>query len=257
MGTMESGKTYIIYKATNKNNGKVYIGQTMFSLMRRSSQHRNCALNKLKKTKFYDAIRKYGFNSFLFEQIDSASSWNEASEKERKYIEFFDSYKNGYNSDLGGNTRPITNEERLRISKKLISHKVSEETRAKIRAARARQKPRTWNDEQRLEASIRAKQYFLTHPGTMKGKKFSNDHCKHISESLTGRKLSDEHRKKISKTQKGKSISEKTRKKISEANKGKKLSEEHKRKISETRKRLGLGNYGRWEKNNQIKNKGV
>lgn len=253
MGTMEQNQTYIIYKATNKENGKIYIGQTIFSLKRRSSQHKNCALNKMIKNKFYDAIRKYGFDSFLFEQIDSACGWREASDKEKKYIAFFDSYRNGYNSDLGGNTRPIPKEERLRISKKLIGHKVSEETRVKIRAARARQKPRTWNDEQRLEASLRAKQYFLTHPGTMKGKKFSKDHCKHISNSLTGRKLSDEHRKKISEASKGKIISEEARKKISEASKGKKLSEEHKRKISETRKRLGIGNYGRWKKQSNRK----
>lgn len=249
MGTMEQNTSYIIYKATNKQNGKVYVGQTIFSLKRRSSQHKNCALNKLIKSKFYDAIRKYGFNSFVFEQIDSAVGWKEASFKEKKYIALFDSYKNGYNSDLGGNTRPIPEEERLRISKKLLGHHVSEETRRKIREARARQKPIVRSEESKQRSSIRMKEYFSTHPGTMKGRKFSKEHCRRISESLKGKKLSEEQKRKISEIQKGKTISEETRKKISKANKGKKLSQEHKRKISETRKRLGLGNYGRWKNN--------
>ena len=54
-----------------------------------------------------------------------------------------------------------------------------------------------------------------------KGKQFSSEHCKKLSESLIGRTLSSEHRKKISESRKGSTLSEETRKKMSEAHKGK------------------------------------
>ena len=53
----------IIYKAVNKSNGKVYIGQTIDGINKRSSQHCSNALNKnhsAYNTKFYRALRKYG-----------------------------------------------------------------------------------------------------------------------------------------------------------------------------------------------------
>lgn len=54
-------------------------------------------------TKFYNALRKYGYKNFTFEVIEECS--NDPAildERERYWIEFYDSYKNGYNSTLGG-----------------------------------------------------------------------------------------------------------------------------------------------------------
>ena len=61
----------------------------------------------------------------------------------------------------------------------------------------------------------------------------------HKSLHNKGKKFSDEHRKKLSEAKKGKFLSEEHRRKISEAKKGKKrmpFSEEHCRKISEAKK---------------------
>ena len=44
----------IIYKITNKINGKVYIGQTVNSLQQRWREHRNARDKNL----FHNAIRK-------------------------------------------------------------------------------------------------------------------------------------------------------------------------------------------------------
>ena len=86
-----------------------------------------------------------------------------------------------------------------------------------------------------------------------KGKKFSEEYRKKLSEANKGKKLSeetrekmreekkkkkfsDEHRRKLSEAKKGKHLSEEAKKKLSEANKGKKLSDEAKKKISEAAK---------------------
>ena len=54
-----------------------------------------------------------------------------------------------------------------------------------------------------------------------KGKKFSDEHRKKLSEAKKGKFLSEEHRRKISEAKKGKVRSEDTRMKISAAIKGK------------------------------------
>ena len=95
----------IIYKATNVINNKVYIGQTKNSLETRMSQHlRDAKCKKKKNTYFQDAIEKYGEHSFVFEIIDEVNSPEEADEKERYWISFYNSTdkKNGYNLDSGG-----------------------------------------------------------------------------------------------------------------------------------------------------------
>ena len=76
-----------------------------------------------------------------------------------------------------------------------------------------------------------------------KGKTFSEEHRRKLSESLMGKPRSEETKRKISKAQKGenhhmygKSHTEETRKKMSKANKGKTLSKETRRKMSEAKK---------------------
>jgi hypothetical protein len=72
-----------------------------------------------------------------------------------------------------------------------------------------------------------------------KGKSFSEEHKKKISEANKGKHLSEEAKRKLSEANKGKKIgprSEETKLKISAANKGKKRSEEARKKMSEARK---------------------
>ena len=95
----------IIYKAVNKINGMIYIGQTIKSLKQRKAQHEELAL-KGKGSRFQKALLQYGLDVFEWSIIDTANSIEELDKKEAYWIEFYKSYENGYNSTLG-NSNPM------------------------------------------------------------------------------------------------------------------------------------------------------
>lgn len=92
----------IIYKITNKVNGKVYIGQTIHSLEARWKRHLKCARDGV-DTHLYQAIRKYGEENFIHEIICEAKTKNELNILETYYIQEYDSIHLGYNMVDGGN----------------------------------------------------------------------------------------------------------------------------------------------------------
>lgn len=109
----------IIYKATNKINNKVYIGQTVRSLEVRMSEHK-----RHNYTSFDKAINKYGLENFDVEIIDTAKDINELNEKEIYWIKYYNCVvPNGYNQCNGGeNTLGYHHKEE---SKKKMSQKKS------------------------------------------------------------------------------------------------------------------------------------
>lgn len=52
--------------------------------------------------KFVNAINKYGWDNIKHEILETGLTHKEAKEKEKYYIEKFDSYHNGYNGTFGG-----------------------------------------------------------------------------------------------------------------------------------------------------------
>ena len=92
----------IIYKITNKANGKVYIGQTTKTLAERKQGHHLSAFSGMRKTKIYTAMRKYGWENFEFEELDTASSQDELDELEQHYIREYNAIEDGYNLSIGG-----------------------------------------------------------------------------------------------------------------------------------------------------------
>lgn len=107
----------IIYKVTNLVNNKIYIGQTTNTLEYRKDQHFREARSKKRNTVyFHNALNKYGFKNFLFEEIDTAGSQEELDEKERYWIKFYDSTnkEKGYNLDSGGHKGGVKSEETKR-----------------------------------------------------------------------------------------------------------------------------------------------
>lgn len=93
-----------IYKATSITTGKVYIGQSCQTLEKRMHQHLSRAMtNYDPNNHFHNAIRKYGFQDFVFQVIeDNIISDEVLNEREKYWIEYYNSYYDGYNSTLGG-----------------------------------------------------------------------------------------------------------------------------------------------------------
>lgn len=114
-----------IYKITNTVNGKVYIGQTINSINKRFHRHLNDAMNHILDTHFARAIRKYGPDKFIVEEIDTAKTQDELNLKEQSWIRYYDSVKTGYNETdaickSGGNTYQSKNEEEMKSIKEKI-----------------------------------------------------------------------------------------------------------------------------------------
>lgn len=95
---MDKGK---IYKITNGINNKVYIGCTVTSLEKRYYEHLYRCFKTDYKSKLYNSIKKYGEENFTIELIEECEVIH-IYEIERKYIEQYNSFKNGLNSTLGG-----------------------------------------------------------------------------------------------------------------------------------------------------------
>ena len=114
-----------IYKITNIQNNKVYIGQTIRPIKDRFHRHINDAMNNILDTHFARAIRKYGKDNFIIEEIDFANNQNELNKKEQYWIRYYDSIYSGYNetdaiSKCGGNTYMSKTEEEMDIIKEKI-----------------------------------------------------------------------------------------------------------------------------------------
>ena len=92
----------VIYKIVNDINDKVYIGQTAGPMVERYKQHLSNVNQKRHQEKLYQAMREIGVEHFHQELIEEVTE-KELDEKERYWIRFYDSLKNGYNMTCGGN----------------------------------------------------------------------------------------------------------------------------------------------------------
>lgn len=100
-----------IYKISNNINHKVYIGKTSQSIERRFREHcRDSQKDRNQSRPLYRAINKYGKDSFWVSLIEECPEEN-ACDRERYWIKYYDSYKNGYNATMGGDGKYRCNRE--------------------------------------------------------------------------------------------------------------------------------------------------
>jgi group I intron endonuclease len=229
-----------IYLAKNLLDGKCYVGQTK-DFNERVRGHLYEAL-KGKGYKFHAAIRKHGKENFTFEAIEECED-EVANERERVWIERFDSFKRGYNLTSGGDHFEFSDETIQKI--KDANSNLSDEQRY-IRGSAFRGKHLSEEHKQKLREANKGKippcyeETRRKRSKSMKGKNTgpkSEEHRKKLSEAHCGKKLSDEHKEKL----RNKPVSEETRQKLSEAGKGRIVSEETRRKKSESMKGKKFG----------------
>lgn len=130
----------ILYRATNANNGKVYIGVTQRPISDRRREHINEALSGRGKHPFSLAIRKYGSDAFSWEVVQTFMFADDAMNAEIQAIKTIGRHRT-YNFLEGGKGGggELSADARARISafhkgkKWGLGKKRSDETRALLR----------------------------------------------------------------------------------------------------------------------------
>lgn len=182
----------IIYKVTNKVNEKCYIGQTSQSLTRRKNSHRSESKNTRYKSIFHAALKKYKEESFDWEILCECDDLKELNDKEIYYIEYYDTYNNGYNLTLGGGGS--------------TGFKHSEETKNKLSFLHKGKKSYWYGKHHSNETKIKISKAISGKNHYNYGRTFSEETCRRISESKKGFKYSLESRIKMSEAHIGKNL---------------------------------------------------
>lgn len=173
-------KTYTIYRAYHKDSNRSYIGFDS-SWPKRKYAHKQKTKSK-NKQHFHNAIVKYGWENFEWEVLYSSSSREDCLEKEKFYIEEYNSMNNGFNMTLGGEG--------------IVGWKHDEKTKLKIGQSNT---GKIMSDDSRRLMS--EKKVGKSSPN--KGKTFSEEHRKKLSLSKQGKSRDDETKRKISSKLKG------------------------------------------------------
>ena len=94
-----------IYKITNLKTKEVYIGKSI-DIKERWREHMKCGLgiDTPAGNKLYASMKKYGIDSFSFELLEKCTS-EELNEKEKLFIDLYDSYNFGMNSNSGNGVK--------------------------------------------------------------------------------------------------------------------------------------------------------
>lgn len=242
----------IIYKITNKINGKIYIGQRAKSSESFLDSHYYGSGILIKQ-----AVDELGIDNFIREIIEVVDNITNLPLRERFWIAFYQSNLRsvGYNLSSGGDNAP--------------GFKHGEETKRKIGLS---SKGRVCSDDKKAKQSASMKKRYENPDNrkktseAMMGHEVSSERSFKISKTLKLRYLDSdfaeymtnirrqdvrtdeakakraeslrtpEAREKMSKIKMGHKTSDETREKLSEAGKGRRLSPESRGKLSQTKK---------------------
>lgn len=164
-------------KFENSINNKIYVGASTNPELR---YRKHLEASKTGDNHFYRAIRKYGINNFKFEIIECTKLENLFS-REKYWIAKLDSYKNGYNSTVGGeggNTFAKRTPEQMKIT----GNKISESLKGSRNGNRGQ---------------------YVGEKDAMYGKHLTDEHKRKMSAKLKGVPKSEEMRVNLSKATKG------------------------------------------------------
>jgi len=198
-----------VYMATNRVNGKRYIGMTTLELEERKQQHEKDA-KRGSDSLFHKAIRKHGPTSFRWRAIYFSDDRDELCLFEVESIRFLRTMSpGGYNLTAGGDNPPHGPEWSQKVSIAMRGNKSS-------------------------VGVVRSKELRYRHSQRMMGHGVSAAAREKISKALKGRVRPD-----LSRIQKGKIVSAETGRKISKALKGKKKPVGFAEKVSKIKSGMG------------------
>jgi len=134
----KSSGPYLVYRLTNKHNGKAYIGITCRSAEVRWQEHCQRARQGTRvRSRLYAAIVKYGPEAFHLETIATANTDDEARALEVHHIALNRSYDDGYNANRGGHGLLVVPDDiRRKIGDAQRGKVISEECKAKMSKAK-------------------------------------------------------------------------------------------------------------------------
>lgn len=226
-------KVGLIYVVENIINSKKYIGATSLGLSVRKQQHEKIAENG--KTKYYihRAINKYGKENFIWFVLEDNVPLSIMFEREKYFIEKYNTFDSGYNITLGGEGvvgNILSEESKRKIGLASKGRKVSEKTKRKIsesskgkkksketiKKMKAYQSNRTLPPEciERF-AKVNAESIWI-HKGEEE-KRIQKENFHLFPDWERGRGWTEEQLKAISKVHKGKLVSEETKEKMRKA----------------------------------------
>lgn len=199
-----STRRYVVYKHTNKANGKVYIGITYNEKYRWRGS--GCAYKS--NSHFWAAIQKYGWDGFYHEVLYRDLSHEDACALEIMLINEYQSTdrNHGYNKSPGG-AYPLTSQSGE--NHPMYGKHHSDDARAKMSLAKAGSRHHCYGKH--LSAETRAKI-----GAANKKNRLTDAQKQHLRELNLGKKQTLETRQRRSRSLMGHIVSDETRKKISD-----------------------------------------
>lgn len=157
-----------------------YVGQTINPLDRFKQHINDSKKDKRSSIFLYNAMKKYGIDSFTFEIIEENIPIENISERERYWINTLNTLRpNGYNLTLGGEGT--------------FGYKHTEETKKKL----SEMKKGRFTHIQTIDSREKISR-------ANKGKKPSAQAIENSKKAHTGKVLTDEHKRKVSRALKNK-----------------------------------------------------
>ena len=185
-----------IYCATCLTTGKLYFGQTIRLVEERWERHIQESRSG-SNYKFHRAIRKYGEENFLVEEVLTVSApTKDVLKKKLDYIEIrlirkFDTFRNGYNMTLGGEGQfgRIFSEE----SRRKMSESAKKRCTDKFRKEKSMLMNKLRENKLFVKKQCAASKIALLNPEVQKklgigrrGKPFSKEHRRKIGQAVSG-----------------------------------------------------------------------
>ncbi len=183
-------RRYSVYRATNKVNGKAYIGFAANMNGRRYVHYSDARSGS--SLYFHRALRKYKESDWCWEILVECETREEAANEEKRLILLYGTFgTKGYNGTVGGEGVP--------------GYKHTEKMKQKFSDLK---KGKSWEELYGIDGAEKRRL-------ALRERNKNKDTHKKISNTLKGRKQSEETIRKRAQSRIGQKLSEETKKKIS------------------------------------------